>query len=257
MLTNQSNQISILIAEDSEVNLDLLNMVFEQEGYHPTLCADGLSAYEEFKNNFYALVILDIGLPGLDGLTLCSKIRKLPKGNQCFILIYTSYSDAEKLNAALEAGADDFLNKSTSPSQFSLRIKIAIRTVRSQMEKYQAAISIRESERKVRAIIDASPDIVVMIDKAGEILDANRMLCNVLNAKRSSIMGKNIFSLFPENVAKARKSVLDQVLSAKKAFQYFDSNDNIHYKHNIYPIFNVNNQIEKVVIYSTDITRQC
>jgi len=256
MSNNPSTQMPILIAEDNEVNLFLLNKVFEQEGYNPTLCSDGLSAYEAFQKKFYALVILDIGLPGLDGLTLCKKIRKLPKGDQCFILIYTGYSDSEKLHAALESGADDFLNKSISPTQFRLRIKIAIRTVRSQMEKYQAAISILESERKVRAIIDASPDIVVMIDKEGMILDANSMLCKVLNVNRSLILGKNIFSLLPEKIGKKRKSILDQVICSKKAFQYFDSSDNTYYKHNIYPVSDANNCIEKIVVYSTDITRE-
>lgn len=256
MRINTSPELPILIAEDNEVNLFLLNKVFEQEGYQATLCSDGLSACDAFKSKFYALVILDIGLPGLDGLTLCKKIRQLPRGDQCFILIYTGYSDSEKLNAALEAGADDFLNKSISPSQFRLRIKIAIRTVRSQMDKYQAAISIRESERKVRAIIDASPDIVVMIDKRGIVLDANRMLCNVLDARRSSLLGKNLFTFLPENVAKGRKAALFQALSTKKSYEYFDRVDTKYYKHNIYPIVEPDNQIDKIVIYSTDITRE-
>jgi len=256
MSINQSPHISILIAEDHEVNLFLLNKVFEQEGCKPKLCQDGLSAYKAFQEQFYALIILDIGLPKMDGLTLCKKIRELPKGDQCFILIYTGYSDSDKLNAALEAGADDFLNKSISPSQFRLRIKIALRTVRSQMEKHQAAISIRESERKVRAIIDASPDIVVMIDKQGIMLEANDMLCKVMDSKRSFVMGKNIFSLLPENIAKGRKSALNQVLSSKNAFQYYDRDKKTYYKHSIYPIIESDSSIEKIVIYSTDITRE-
>jgi PAS domain S-box-containing protein len=256
MQITDSKIIPILIAEDNEVNLFLLNKVFEQEGCNPTLCEDGLSAYQAFQEKFYALVILDIGLPDMDGLNLCKKIRKLPRGDQCFILIYTGYSDSDKLNEALMSGADDFLNKSISPSQFRLRIKIALRTVRSQMEKYQAAISIRESERKVRAIIDASPDIVVMIDKEGIVLDANQMLCKVMNANLSSLLGRNIFTLLPENISKGRKAVLEQAVSTKKSIEYFDNLDNIYYKHKIYPIIEPNNIIEKVVIYSNDITRE-
>jgi PAS domain S-box-containing protein len=256
MQINKSPQISILIAEDHEVNLFLLNKVFEQEGCKPTLCQNGLSAYKAFQEKAYALAILDIGLPGLDGLTLCRKIRQLPEGDQCFILIYTGYSDSDKLNAALEAGADDFLSKSISPSQFRLRIKIALRTVRSQMEKHQAAISIHESERKVRAIIDASPDIVLMIDKNGTILEANRMLCKVMDSKRSFLMGKNIFSLLPKSVSNGRQDALKQVLSSKKAFQFFDCEDNIYYKHSIYPIIEPDARVEKIVVYSTDITRE-
>jgi len=256
MQKNDSAQIRILIAEDNEVNLFLLNKVFEQEGCSPTLCDDGLSAYKAFKETFYELVILDIGLPGMDGLNLCKKIRKLPRGDQCFILIYTGYSNSEKLNDALMAGADDFLNKSISPSQFRLRIKIALRTVRIQMEKYQAAKSIRESESKVRAIIDASPDIVVMIDKTGIVLDANQMLCKVMDASRSMLLGNNIFSFLPENISSGRKAVFDQALSTKKPVEYFDSYDNVYYKHKIYPIIEPDNHIEKMVVYSTDITRE-
>jgi len=256
MPINKLPQISILIAEDNEVNLFLLSKVFEQEGCQPKLCKDGLSAYKAFHKDFYALVILDIGLPDQDGLTICRKIRKLPKGDQCFILIYTGYSDSDKLNEALEAGADDFLNKSISPSQFRLRIKIALRTVRSQLEKYQAAISIQESERKVRAIIDASPDIVVMIDKTGVVLDANRMLCKVMNANLSELLGKNIFTFLPESVSKGRKAALQKVLLSNQAVQFFDSEDTVYYKHNVYPIIESDESIKKIVIYSTDITRE-
>jgi len=253
---HDSDELSILIAEDNEVNLFLLNKVFQQEGYKATLCADGLSAYQAFQNKFYALVILDIGLPGIDGLTLCKKIRELPSGKRSFILVYTGYSDAEKLSAAIQAGADDFLNKSTSPKQFRLRIQIALRTVRSQMEKHQAEISIRESERKVRAIIDASPEVVSMIDKNGIVLDANKTLCRILKVRRSELVGKNIYSFMPESIAKNRKIYLSQAVRSCKAVQHFDKVDNTHLKHNIYPIVESNKTVEKIVIYSTDITRE-
>ncbi|MBF0451995.1 MAG: PAS domain S-box protein [Candidatus Magnetomorum sp.] len=250
------DDISILIAEDNDVNKFLLNKIIEQYGYQATLCSDGLSAYAAFQEKFYALLILDIGLPGLDGLSLCRKIRDLPNGKNCFILIYTGYSDAEKLSAAIEAGADDFLNKAISPKLFRLRIEIALRTVRGQMERHLAAISIQENEQKARAIIDASPDIVYMLDKDGVILDANQMLCKVMDSKRSALMGKNIFSFLSESIAIRRKAYLEQALMTRKPVQFEDNVENIHFKHNIYPIIKSNNAVEKIVVYSTDITRE-
>ncbi|ETR67886.1 MAG: Response regulator receiver - containing protein [Candidatus Magnetoglobus multicellularis str. Araruama] len=109
---------------------------------------------------------------------------------------------------------------------------------------------------KVRAIIDASPDMVVMIDKHGRVLDANRMLCKFLDIKRSSLIGKDVFSFLPESVTKGRQKVLNQAVSTQQAVQYFDSYDNAYYKHNIYPIIESNQTVEKVVVYSTDITRE-
>ncbi|KPA15790.1 protein containing Signal transduction response regulator, receiver region [Candidatus Magnetomorum sp. HK-1] len=250
------SDISVLIAEDNDVNSFLLKKIFEQQDCEANLFSDGLSAYEAFQKKFYALLILDIGLPGLDGLSLCRKIRELPGGNDCFILIYTGYSDTEKLSAAIEAGADDFLNKGTSPKMFRLRLEIAMRTVLGQMEKHQAAISIRESEQKARAIIDASPDIVVMVDKNGIILDANQMLTKIMNSRRSALMGKNIFSFYSESIAHSRKAYLDQAVSGLKTVQFEDNIEDIHFKHNIYPIIESDNTVEKIVIYSTDITRE-
>jgi len=251
-----SSNLPVLIAEDNEVNSFLLQKIFEQQGHETIIFTDGLSAFKAFQEKFYALLILDIGLPAMDGLSLCRKIRGLPGGKNCFILIYTGYSDTEKLSAAIEAGADDFLNKGTSPKMFRLRIEIALRTIRSQMERHQAAISIRESEQKARAIIDASPDVVLMVDKNGTILDSNEMLTKVMDSKRSALIGENIFSFYSDPIAKSRKAYLDQAILTRKTVHYEDNIENIHFKHNIYPIIESDDSVEKIVIYSTDITRE-
>lgn len=110
----------IYIADD-EVNIqDLIRMFLQKEGYLVETFSDGQSLLDAFNAKPSDMVVLDIMMPKLDGLALCSEIRK----NSTVPIIFVSArdSEADKI-AGLMLGSDDYLTKPFSPVELVLRIK--------------------------------------------------------------------------------------------------------------------------------------
>jgi two-component system, OmpR family, response regulator len=110
----------IYIADD-EVNIqELIKMFLQKEGYLVETFSDGQILLEAFKAKPSDMLILDIMMPKLDGLSLCAKIRKT--SNIPIIFVSARDSEADKI-AGLKLGSDDYLTKPFSPVELMLRVK--------------------------------------------------------------------------------------------------------------------------------------
>ena len=101
----------IVIVEDDAVLADTLADNLTQEGYKVTTVADGEAAYKRITNKPPDLIILDVMLPGLDGLTLCRMIRQEPTTSHIPIIMLTARSSEVDKIVGLESGADDYVVK--------------------------------------------------------------------------------------------------------------------------------------------------
>lgn len=114
---------SILVVDDEPLVRDLLNEVLKREGYRVTLVKDGHSALKRIKENHFDLVVTDVKMPGLDGLTLLKEIKKVSPST--FVMVITAYGSIEDAVQAMKEGACDYLTKPVIPDQ----IKIAIQKI--------------------------------------------------------------------------------------------------------------------------------
>lgn len=113
----------ILVVEDESHIADGIRVNLELEGYEATIAADGPSALAKYAD--FDLIVLDVMLPGVDGLTVCRQIRE--KGNRVPILFLTARDrDADRI-AGLEAGGDDYLTKPFNLKELLLRIRGMLR----------------------------------------------------------------------------------------------------------------------------------
>jgi CheY-like chemotaxis protein len=103
----------ILIAEDTEANIELLDMLLADH-YFITYVEDGKGALDHVKLNTPDLVILDVDMPLMNGLEVCSRMKKVSRLKAIPILILTARTDDETRKKALEYGADEFMNKPLS-----------------------------------------------------------------------------------------------------------------------------------------------
>ena len=99
----------ILIVEDEPDLLDALKKQLQSSGYSVDGCGNGLDAEDYLKMATYDAVVLDIMLPGIDGLTLLKKMRA--EGNTTHVLLLTALDSIENKVNGLDAGADDYLVK--------------------------------------------------------------------------------------------------------------------------------------------------
>lgn len=115
----------ILLVEDEPHIAQGLIFNLEEEGYRVMHVESGEAALNELQNGFYALVILDLMLPGIDGLEVCRKLRK--QGNQVAVLMLTARGEEEDRVAGLAEGADDYLAKPFNLKEFLLRVANLLR----------------------------------------------------------------------------------------------------------------------------------
>lgn len=114
----------ILIIDDERSIVDNIQYVLETEGYICHAFFEGLPSHVFLENNFVDLIVLDIGLPDINGFELCKQIRKK---HQIPIIFLTARSDEIDRVLGLELGGDDYVTKPFSPRELAARVKAVLR----------------------------------------------------------------------------------------------------------------------------------
>ncbi len=141
-------QPQILVVEDDADLAELLSYNLSQEGFSCQIMHNGLEAYAWLKNHSPQLALLDVMLPGMDGFTLCRRLRAEHK--DVFIIMLTARAEEIDKLLGLSLGADDYVTKPFSMRELSLRIKAVLRRTRAATRaKSFGALSIDEASRKV------------------------------------------------------------------------------------------------------------
>ena len=131
-----------LIVEDDEDQRILLKRVLQSRGHEVMACEaaeEGLLAYQR---DLFPLVILDVMLPGMNGMELCREMRLIPESSQTVILFATGLEGREGLEEALSAGADDYITKPLDADLLHVRLTIAERQVRSLQRQKQRELDL-------------------------------------------------------------------------------------------------------------------
>ena len=118
----------ILVIEDDTAVTDLISRVLKREGYTPTTCADGERVLEALRTVRPDLVLLDLGLPGADGLEVC---RRLRRESDVPVIMISGRAGTGDVVAGLEAGADDYMTKPFKPTELVARIRARLRRHRA------------------------------------------------------------------------------------------------------------------------------
>lgn len=117
----------ILVVDDNAENRALAQATLEDEGYRVVLASGGAEGIEAFARERPACILLDVRMPGIDGLAVCEQIRALPGGAEVAIVFVTAQREVETFDRAIEAGGDDFLTKPFRPSELIVRVQAALR----------------------------------------------------------------------------------------------------------------------------------
>lgn len=123
MQPNSAN-VKILIVEDDPEIGNLLALTMQENGMIPTIADDGRMAQSLLRNNDFDLVILDVMLPGEDGLSICRRIRS---EKTTPIILLTALGEEVDRIVGLEVGADDYITKPFSPREVVARIRSLLR----------------------------------------------------------------------------------------------------------------------------------
>jgi DNA-binding response OmpR family regulator len=130
-MVEPASRSRVLIVEDEEAIRDLVGFHLDLMGYDCTAVADGREALDLAVQRPFDIIVLDLGLPTLDGMTLCRSIRQDGVNRDVPILMLTARREEADKVGGLESGADDYLTKPFSVREFLARINALMRRPRS------------------------------------------------------------------------------------------------------------------------------
>ena len=117
-----------LVVDDEEPLADLVGSYLERDGFHVTLTGDGHDAVDLARRVAPDVLVLDLGLPGLDGIEVCRQVRT---HSDAYIVMLTARTEEVDTLIGLSVGADDYMTKPFSPRELMARIQAMMRRPRS------------------------------------------------------------------------------------------------------------------------------
>ena len=156
----------ILIVEDEPSIVDNIQYALETDGFETNCFSSGIKALEYLNKEWVDLIVLDVGLPDINGFELCKEVRK--KTNTPIIFLTARTEEVDRI-VGLEIGADDYVTKPFSPRELTARIKAVLRRMgRAKEQPTESKVfNVDESRRRITFL--------------GKPLDLSRYEFNILN----------------------------------------------------------------------------
>lgn len=123
-IDNGDMSIRVLVVDDDSALAEMLQLVLEGENFAVQTAADGEEAIEAFNGFEPHIVLLDVMLPGIDGIEVCRRVREK---SGVPIIMLTALSDTQDVVRGLEAGADDYVVKPFNPTELIARVRARLR----------------------------------------------------------------------------------------------------------------------------------
>lgn len=218
---------SILLVEDEEHLQEALKLNLELEGYEVTTASDGAAALKAVEQEYFDLMVLDVMLPEIDGITVCETVRLKHKSMP--ILILSAKTDDASRVTGLKKGADDYLTKPFNLEELLLRVNKLI----SKSEQIQ-----KGPVSPVYTFGSNSIDFNAQeaVDKTGNKISLSQkevMLLQLLIENKNEVVRREkiLQSVWGYNVYPTTRTIDNFILSFRKYFE--DDSRNPRYFHSV------------------------
>ena len=130
----ENKNIKILLVDDEKDILEIVSYNLISEGYSIFTSSNGNEAIKKAKKEKPHLIILDVMMPGMDGIEACEKIRKIPELENTLIAFLTARGEDYSKVAGFEAGADDYITKPIKPKVLVSKVNSLLRRLKTQSD---------------------------------------------------------------------------------------------------------------------------
>ncbi len=177
---------NILLLEDDAKMASELKLFLNNQGHNCETVSDGLLFFKFEQNAHFELFILDINVPGLNGMQVCKKIRK--SGNKAPILILTAYSEVADKVQAFEYGADDYIVKPFHFDELLARIKALLRRISRPIKDASVIYQVAD------LVINASDLTVARGEKQISLTPKEYKLLELLASAKGKYVSKQVIA---------------------------------------------------------------
>jgi sigma-B regulation protein RsbU (phosphoserine phosphatase) len=145
--------VKVLIAEDDSASRRALERLLHEWAFEVITTADGEAAWKVLQEpDAPSLVILDVMMPGIDGLELCRRLRSQPKTSPSYIILLTASDGVSAIVKGIEAGADDYITKPYDCAELKARLQVGSRIVGLQTALNQRVRQLEVALNQVKRL---------------------------------------------------------------------------------------------------------
>jgi two-component system phosphate regulon response regulator PhoB len=203
----------LLIIEDEADIRELISFNLEMSGYEVLKARDGEEGLRMARSEKPDLIILDLMLPGMDGLKVCSHLKKDSDVKDVPVIMLTARSEDDDIISGLETGADDYITKPFSPRILIARVKAALRRIQSgSEEKASSLIAIHD------LLIDTARHEILLNGEPVNLSATEFSILRFLSENPGWVFSRNqiIDSVKGEDYPVTARSVDVQILGIRK-----------------------------------------
>ncbi|HEC22433.1 MAG TPA: hybrid sensor histidine kinase/response regulator [Chloroflexi bacterium] len=161
----------VLVVDDDERIVEIFSLLLGREGYQVLPATDGYTALEIIRQEHPDIAVLDVRLPGLDGIELCQRIKSDPETRFLPVILMTGGTTRHRRMDGLKAGASEFLNKPLDPAELTVRVRSLLRAkqlqdaVREELERLVAERTreLQEAYEQLREMDRLKANIMAII----------------------------------------------------------------------------------------------
>jgi two-component system, cell cycle response regulator len=147
---NDAPRLRLLLVEDEPTQLLLMQRLLQRAGYAVETASNGEEALGKISTGRFQFLVTDWDMPGMDGVTLCRRVRESKLPGYLYVLLLTGHSSTESVVAGLDAGADDYIRKPANEAELLARLNSGRRIIRLEQ-------SLREANAKIQHLSITDP----------------------------------------------------------------------------------------------------
>ncbi len=213
-------------------------------------------------------ILLDIKMPEMDGFEVCERLKAEKQTGAIPVIMLTALkTESSDLVRGLEAGADAYLSKPVDENVLAAQVKTALRirkaelALRRQNEGLDAlvrekTVSLRQSEERVKALLNASSEAAVLMDAAFCIQAINTEAARRLGCPPEECLQTCILDYLPAETAEQSRAKGWEVIQTGRPVCFEDERGGVIYSHRVYPVFNDQQQVVQLALFARDVTEE-
>lgn len=149
LTTRPPENFKVLIVDDDGRIVEALSKILGRDGYQVFSATDAYQAWEIIMRELPDLTVMDVLLPGMDGIELCRRIKQTPETRLSMVILVTGVAERSRRLDGLSVGADDFLKKPIDPFELAVRVRTLLRTkeLYDEIEAHRKDLEDRVAER--------------------------------------------------------------------------------------------------------------
>jgi diguanylate cyclase (GGDEF)-like protein/PAS domain S-box-containing protein len=205
----------LLLVDDEPRALASLQDLLHKRGYDMTLAGTGREALAQLASARFDLVLLDLRLPDLSGHQVMDYINRNAIDTK--VIVVSGRVEIDAAIGSLQRGAYDYLRKPYSQEELFQTVQNALGQRRLEQANRRIARQLEQSEKMYRYMVDASPDIIYMLDHEGRFTFINDRACDLLGFRREELIGSHYAALVVEDDLDRASHVFNERRAGERA----------------------------------------